>query len=145
MQLGAKTFTLIEFSTTCKISGSNSGPYCCSINTTISSNFLAKCTYHENHWTNIGQQNVPVTTTQPTVEAALTCAYCQHVGHEFKNCPFVDDKLKKIDENFFQTSLQLVALSTLATHVGVHVQQIQIQPSLVTNPIMVMTCSQAPW
>jgi len=25
-----------------------------------------------------------------------TCAYCQHVGHEFKDCPFVDDKPKRL-------------------------------------------------
>jgi hypothetical protein len=44
-----------------------------------------------------------VTTTQPTVEVVLTCAYCQLVGHEFKNCPFVDDKLKKLMKNEPQT------------------------------------------
>jgi hypothetical protein len=42
------------------------------------------------------QRSIPITTTQPTIEVALTCVYCQHVGHEFKNCPFVDDKLKKL-------------------------------------------------
>jgi hypothetical protein len=40
------------------------------------------------------QQSIPVRTTQPTIEVALTCAYCQQVEDEFKNCPFVDDKLK---------------------------------------------------
>jgi hypothetical protein len=69
------------------------------------------------------QQSVPIITTQPIVEAPLTCAYRQHVGHEFKNCLFVDDKLKKLMRIVFQTSLQLVVLSTLATHVSVHVQQ----------------------
>ncbi len=42
------------------------------------------------------QWNILVITTQPIVEAALTCAYCQEVGHEFKNYPLVDDKLKKL-------------------------------------------------
>jgi len=36
------------------------------------------------------------TTTQPNVATVLTCAYYQQVGHEFKNYPFVDDKLKKL-------------------------------------------------
>jgi hypothetical protein len=40
------------------------------------------------------QQSMPVTTPQPIVEIAITYAYCQQVGHEFKNCPFVNDKLK---------------------------------------------------
>jgi hypothetical protein len=40
------------------------------------------------------QRSISVTNAQPIVEIALTCAYCQHVGHEFKNRPFVDDKLK---------------------------------------------------
>jgi hypothetical protein len=42
------------------------------------------------------QQSIPITTTQPTIEAALNCAYHQQVGHEFKNYPFVNDKLKKL-------------------------------------------------
>jgi len=32
------------------------------------------------------------------MEVALTCAYCQQVIHEFKNRPFVDDKLNKLIE-----------------------------------------------
>jgi hypothetical protein len=42
------------------------------------------------------QRSKLITTTQPTIEAELTCAYCQQVGHEFKNCPFMDDKLKRL-------------------------------------------------
>jgi hypothetical protein len=41
-------------------------------------------------------QSIPVTTTQSTIEVALACAYYQQVGHEFENCPFVDDKLMKL-------------------------------------------------
>jgi hypothetical protein len=37
---------------------------------------------------------MPVTTPQPVVEIAITYAYYQQIGHEFKNYPFVDDKLK---------------------------------------------------
>jgi hypothetical protein len=37
-------------------------------------------------------RSIPFTTPQPTIEIALTYAYCQHIGHEIKNCPFVDDK-----------------------------------------------------
>jgi hypothetical protein len=83
------------------------------------------------------QQSIPVTTTQPIVEATLTCAYCQHVGHEFKNFPFVDDKLNRLMREELITFLQLMVLITTATHVGVHVQQTQIQPSLVINPISI--------
>jgi hypothetical protein len=63
--------------------------------------------------------NIPVTTTQRTVATALTCAYYQQVGHEFKNYPFVDDKLKKLMREELQTSLQLVVPNTPMTHVGV--------------------------
>jgi hypothetical protein len=42
------------------------------------------------------QQKIPITTTQPTIEATLNCAYRQQVGHEFKNHPFANDKLKKV-------------------------------------------------
>jgi hypothetical protein len=24
----------------------------------------------------------------------ITCSYCQHVGHKFNHCPFVDDRLR---------------------------------------------------
>jgi hypothetical protein len=51
------------------------------------------------------QQSIPITTTQLIVEIALTCAYCQQVGQEFKNYLFVDDKLKKLMKEKFQTSL----------------------------------------
>jgi hypothetical protein len=52
------------------------------------------------------------------------------------NCPFVDDKLKRLIREEFRTFLQLVVLSTLMTHVGVPIQQTQTQSSLViTNPI----------
>ncbi len=81
-------------------------------------------------------QSISVITTQPIVEIALTYAYCQQVGHEFKNCLFVDDKLKRLMRKKFKTSLQLVVLITPMTHVGVPIQQIQTQPNLViTNPI----------
>jgi hypothetical protein len=42
------------------------------------------------------QQNMLVTNPQPIDEIALTYAYCQRVGHKFKYCPFVDDKLKQL-------------------------------------------------
>jgi hypothetical protein len=47
------------------------------------------------------QQSIPITTTHPIIEVALTYAYCQHVGHEFKDCPFVDDKLKRLIRKLF--------------------------------------------
>jgi hypothetical protein len=56
---------------------------------------------------------------KPTVEVALTCAYCEQVGHEFKNYPFVDDKLKRLMKELI-TYLQLVVLNILATYVDVH-------------------------
>jgi hypothetical protein len=34
-----------------------------------------------------------------------TCAYCQQVGHEFKNCPFVDYKLKQLMRKEIMTIL----------------------------------------
>jgi hypothetical protein len=43
-----------------------------------------------------------------------TYAYCQHVGHEFKNCPFVDDKLKRLSKEEFITSLPPITMNTLA-------------------------------
>ncbi len=52
---------------------------------------MAKSSYIE--WPFI-QQNILITNAQPNIEIALTCAYCQQVECEFKNCPFVDDKLK---------------------------------------------------
>jgi len=52
------------------------------------------------------------------------------------HCPFVDNKLKQLLKEEFITSLHVI-LSTLVTHVGVHVQQIQPQSSLVTNPTLV--------
>jgi hypothetical protein len=69
------------------------------------------------------QQNILVITTQPTIEVALTCAYCQQVGQEFQNCPFVDDKLKRLMIEKFKTFLQIVVPNTLTTHVGVFIQQ----------------------
>jgi len=42
------------------------------------------------------QRNISITTTQPNVEVPLTYAYYQQVGHEFKNCPCLDDKLKRL-------------------------------------------------
>jgi hypothetical protein len=36
---------------------------------------------------------MPITNPQPTIEIALTYAYCQEVGHEFKYYPFMDDIL----------------------------------------------------
>ncbi len=47
----------------------------------------------------------------------------------------MDDKLKRLMKEELRTPLQHVVPSTLVTHVGVHVQQIQPQPNLVTNPI----------
>jgi hypothetical protein len=77
----------------------------------------------------------PITTTQPIVEATLTYAYCQQVGHEFKNFPFVNDKLNRLTREELKTFLQPMVSSTPTTHVGVPIQQTQIQSSLVTNPI----------
>ncbi len=64
-----------------------------------------------------------VITTQPTIEATLTCAYCQQVGQEFKNYPFVDDKLKRLMIDEFKTFLQIVVPNTPMTHVGVLILQ----------------------
>ena len=50
-------------------------------------------------------QGILVTTTGPIVEVTLICAYCEQVGHEFKNFPFVDDKLKKLMRKKLKTSL----------------------------------------
>jgi hypothetical protein len=58
------------------------------------------------------QRNILVTTPQPTIEIALTYAYYQHVGHEFKNCPFVDDKLKQLMREKLITSLLPITMST---------------------------------
>jgi hypothetical protein len=77
------------------------------------------------------QQSIPITTTQPTIEAALNCASRQQVGHEFKNYSFVDDKLKNLMKKEFRTSLQLMVPNTPTTHVGVPIQQTQIQYRLV--------------
>jgi hypothetical protein len=54
---------------------------------------------HQTFWPNVPimgtiewllvQRNIPVTPTQSIVEITLTCAYCQQVGHEFKNCPLM--------------------------------------------------------
>jgi hypothetical protein len=64
-----------------------------------------------------------VTTTQLTIEIALTCAYYQYVVHEFKNYLFVGDKLKRLMKEKLQTSLQPTIPSTSTTHVGVPLQQ----------------------
>jgi hypothetical protein len=45
--------------------------------------------------------------------------------------------IEEIDEKELRTSLQFVVMNTPMTHVGVHVQQTQIQLNLVTNPILV--------
>jgi hypothetical protein len=79
------------------------------------------------------QLSIPVTTTQPTIEIALTCAYYQQVGHEFKNCPFVDDKLKRLMREELKTSLQPMVPNTPTTHVVEHVQQTHTQPSFVAT------------
>jgi hypothetical protein len=39
---------------------------------------------------------------QPTIETTLTCAYCQQLGHELNNCPFKDDKLKRLMKKNFE-------------------------------------------
>jgi hypothetical protein len=44
------------------------------------------------------QRSILIITTQPTVEVALACLYYQHVGSEFKNCPFCGWQIKEIDE-----------------------------------------------
>jgi hypothetical protein len=41
------------------------------------------------------QRNILITNMQPIIEIASTCAYYQQ-GHEFKNCPFVDGKVKRL-------------------------------------------------
>jgi hypothetical protein len=59
------------------------------------------------------QRSILLTNPQPTIKITLTCAYCQHVRHEFKNCPFVDDKLKRLLKEL-KTFLPLVAMNTQA-------------------------------
>ncbi len=59
------------------------------------------------------QQNILVTNPQPTIEITLTSTYYQHVGHEFKKCPFVDAKLKWLLKEF-RTFLPHVAMNTPA-------------------------------
>ncbi len=49
----------------------------------------------------------------------------------------MDNKLKRLMKEEFITSLQPTIPSTLVTHVGVHVQQIRSQLSLVINPTLV--------
>ncbi len=80
---------------------------------------------------------MPVTTPQPIVEIAITYAYCQQIGHEFKNYPFVDDKLKWLLREEFITSLSHVTMNTPTIHVGVFVPQIQSQSSLVIHPTLI--------
>jgi hypothetical protein len=40
------------------------------------------------------QWSIPILSIHPTIEITSSCACCQQVKHEFKNCPFVEDKLK---------------------------------------------------
>jgi hypothetical protein len=83
------------------------------------------------------QRNILVTNPQPTIEIELTFAYCQHVGHEFKNCPFANDKLKQLMREELKTSLPLAMTNTLAIQVGVPMPQILSQSGLVIHPTMV--------
>ncbi len=95
---------------------------------------MVECTCHGNRTKQpLVQQNIPITTTQPTIEVALTCTYCQQVGHDFKNYPFVDDKMKRLMIEELKTSLHPMVLSTPITHVGVLVQQTRPQPNLVSQ------------
>jgi hypothetical protein len=59
------------------------------------------------------QKSIPITTPQPIIEVTITCAYYQHVGHEFKNCSFMDDKLKRLLKKKLITSLPPIAMNTL--------------------------------
>jgi hypothetical protein len=81
---------------------------------------LAKCIYLGIVGPPLVQQSTLVTIPRPTIEIALTCAYCQHVRHEFKNCPFVDDKLNLLMRvKKLKTSLPPIAMNTPTIHVGV--------------------------
>jgi hypothetical protein len=105
-------FTSILFSITCKTSG-HSRNTCWSINKTYYSRCLVKCTCYMGIVKQpFVQWNILVTTPQPIVDITLTCAYCQHVRHEFKNCPFVDDKLKWLMRKKIIISLPFVVMST---------------------------------
>ncbi len=70
----------------------------------------------------------------PSFEIASICAYFQQVGHEFKICPFVDDKLQQLMRKELKTFLQLVVPNIPTTHVSVHVLLVTIgkfDPNLV--------------
>jgi hypothetical protein len=82
------------------------------------------------------QRSILVTTPQPTIEIALTCAYYQQVRHEFKNYPFVDDKLNHLLKEL-RTLLPHAASNTRMIHVGVPMPQIWSQPVLVIHPTLV--------
>ncbi len=83
------------------------------------------------------QWSIPITTPHPTIEITLTCAYCQQVGHEFKNYPFVDDKLKCLLRERLITFLPHVTTSTRVIHVGVPIPQIRSQLVLVIHPTLI--------
>jgi hypothetical protein len=80
------------------------------------------------------QRNIPVTIPQPIIEITLTCAYCQQVGHKFKNYSFMDDKLKCLLRKELITFLPHAATSTRVIQVGVPMPQIQSHLVLVTHP-----------
>jgi len=81
-------------------------------------------------------QWIPILSIHPTIEITSSCAYCQQVGHEFKNCRFVEDRLKWLIKKGFITSLQPIVLRTHATHVGLPMQQFWPQLGLVNNSIL---------
>ncbi len=66
----------------------------------------------------LGQQGILVTTPKPTNEITLACAYCQQVGYEFQNFPFMDDKLKQMMKEL-KTSLPPTAMNKPMTQVSV--------------------------
>jgi len=79
------------------------------------------------------QWSLLVPSIHPVVEIASLCAYCQQVAHDFKDCPFVDDKLKLLMKEELTTSLHPIVPNTLSTHVGVPMQQLWPQPGLVNS------------
>jgi hypothetical protein len=56
------------------------------------------------------------------------------VEHEFKNCPFVDDKFKRLMKEKLGTTLPPTTMSTPTIHANVPMFQIQSQSGLVIHP-----------
>jgi len=98
---------------------------------------LGKYTYLGNVERPPIQRNISITTPQPIIEIALTCAYYQQVEHEFKNCPFVDDKLETLMKKELKTSLPSTTTSITIIHASVPISQIRSHSGLVSHPTLV--------